>query len=223
MLRGAIFGVKKSLAVALTALALILSLSTPPVAHAAPSGVPGLGPQWTSLMHGDLESTDSTGYQGPGRSGHLAASSIPGGACAATFVTSKGYPVSLCTAYVAGRPPQFAAPVVTLFDKRDARVIARLPLAKGGLLGGVYGYLDDHDRVVVADGSGAILRVGHRWTASGPELYVAQRIDVRRHLRGDAVTGLAPDRQGRVWWATTGGIVGTRDRNEGRIHPAAAG
>ena len=31
----------------------------------------------------------------------------------------------------------------------------------------MYGYLDDHDRVVVADGSGAILFVGHHRTADG--------------------------------------------------------
>ena len=191
--------------------ALVVAVPAAP-ADAAPSGVPGLGPKWTSLMHGDLESTDSTGYRGPGRSARLAASSVPGGPCAATFITSRGYPVSLCTNVIARQPdgtPQFAVPVVTLFNPKTAAIVARLPLAKGGLLGGVYGYLDDRDRVVVADGTGAIVKVAHRRTGSGWQLYVSERIDLSRHLGSDAVTGLAPDRTGRIWWATTNGIVGT--------------
>ncbi|MFC0313389.1 hypothetical protein ACFQNE_13230 [Gordonia phosphorivorans] len=178
-------------------------------ASAEPSGVPGLGPKWTSLMHGDLASTDSTAFRGPGKTARLAASSVPGGPCAATFIGSDLMPVSLCTNVIAGSPPQFATPVVTLFDKDTAAVLATLPLTKGGLLGGVYGYLDDRNRVVVADGTGAILRVAHRRTASGWQLYVSERIDISRHLRGDAVTGLAPDHTGRIWWVTTGGLVGT--------------
>lgn len=200
------------LAVAATALVAAASVVCGVVAApvtAAPSGTPGLGPKWTSLMHGDLESTDSTAYRGPGRTARLAASSVPGGPCAATFIGSDGLPISLCTNVIAGRPPQFATPVVTLFDPKTAGVIATLPLAKGGLLGGVYGYLDDKDRVVVADGTGAILRVAHRRTSRGWQLYVAERVDLSRHLGGDAVTGLAPDHLGRIWWATTGGIVGT--------------
>lgn len=188
------------------------TLPTAP-AVAAPSRVAGLGPKWTSLMHGDLESTDSTGYRGPGRTARLAASSVPGGPCAATFIGSDGYPVSLCTNVIAEQPggaaPQFAVPAVTLFHPKTAAVLARLPLAKGGLLGGVYGYLDEANRVVVADGTGAIVKVAHRRTASGWQLYVADRIDISRHLGSDAVTGLAPDGEGRIWWVTTGGIVGT--------------
>lgn len=195
--------------VAVLVAGMVMSLAVGGVATAAPSGTPGLGPQWTSLMHGDLASTDSTGYRGPGRSARLAASSIPGGPCAATFIGSDGLPVSLCTNYVAGAPPQFATPVVTLFDPANASILARLPLTKGGLLGGVYGYLDDRDRVVVADGAGAILKVAHRRTAGGWRLFVDERIDISTHLRGDAVTGLAPDHTGRIWWITTRGLVGT--------------
>ncbi len=187
-------------------------------AQAAPDAgrPPGVATDWTSLMHGDAASTDSTGLPGPGRGGHLAASSVPGGVCAATFVGTDGYPVSLCTAYVAGTPPQFATPVVTLFHPKTAQVLAKLPLAKGGLLGGVYGYLDERNRVVVADGTGAILHVGHHRTSKGWRLTVDRRVDVSKELRGDGVTGLAPDFDGRVWFASTHGVIGTVDRS-GRV------
>ncbi|EGD55096.1 hypothetical protein [Gordonia neofelifaecis] len=175
----------------------------------ASPAVPSSGPAWTSLMHGDPESSDSTAYRGPGKNGHVVASSVPGGVCAATFVGSDGYPISLCTAYVAGTPPQFATPVVTMFDPRTAQVVARLPLTKGKLLGGVYGFLDNENRVVVADGSGRILRVGHHRAGAGWTLRIDEATDVSKQIGGDGITGLAPDYQGRTWFATTGGVIGT--------------
>jgi hypothetical protein len=82
------------------------------------------------------------------------------------------------------------------------------------MLGGVNGYLDDRDRVVVADGSNSILRVAHAKTANGWRVYVDDRVDVgQASPAGDAITGLAPDFDGRVWFATTGGVVGTVDRH----------
>ncbi len=161
-------------------------------------------------MHNDLYSTDSTSLPGPGVGAHVAASSTPGGACAATFVGSDGMPVSLCTSYVGTNPPAFAAPTVVLFDPVTANPIARLQLTKGGLLGGVYGYLDSKDRVVVADGSGSILRVAHRRTPAGYQMFIDQRIDVKQLIpQGDSITAVAPDWDGRIWFATTHGVIGT--------------
>ncbi|GEE01492.1 hypothetical protein nbrc107696_19380 [Gordonia spumicola] len=201
----------------LAAIAVCLS-AVAPAANAAPDGgtPPGVATDWTSMMHGDGASTDSTGLRGPGKGARVLASSTPGGVCAAVFIGTDGYPVSLCTAYVAGSPPQVATPVVTMFDPKTAAVIATLPLTKGGLLGGVYGYLDEKNRVVVADGSGAILHVGHHRTSKGWRLSVDRRVDIRKHLGADRVTGLAPDFQGRVWFATTHGVVGTVDA-KGRV------
>ena len=180
-----------------------------------------VGPPGTSLVHGDLASTDSTPFVGPGRRARLAASSIPGGACAATFLTRAGIPVSLCTQFLG--PGGVVVPTVTLFHPRTAAVLARLPLTKGGLLGGVYGYLDAADRVVVADGSGAIVRVAHRGGLAAPRLVVDDRVSLAGHLpRGDAVTGLAPDYSGRLWFVTTNGVVGTvTSRPNQRPHVAS--
>lgn len=201
---------------AIIALIAATMVVTTPSAGAAPAVSPqppaGVGPVGTSLMHGDLWSTDSTPFRGPGRSARVAGSSVPGGACAATFIGSDGMPVSLCTQFVGTAPPEFAVPTVTLFDPQTAAPVARLQLAKGGLLGGVYGYLDSRDRVVVADGSGEILRVAHRQTPIGWQVYVDDRVDVSGHIPdGDAITGLAPDFDNRIWFATTHGVVGTVD------------
>jgi hypothetical protein len=188
---------------------LVIVLSAGP-ASAEPGG-PDVGPAGTSLIHGDLASTDTTPHPGPGASGSVTASSFPAGACASTFIGSDGLPVALCTGFVGLDPPGFGVPTVQLFDPATAQPLASLQLTKGGLLGGVYGYLDRHDRVVMADGSGAVLKVAHRKTPAGHwELYVDDRIDVSRQIpAGDAITGLAPDYQQRIWFATTGGVVGT--------------
>ncbi|MFT4199777.1 hypothetical protein [Gordonia sp. (in: high G+C Gram-positive bacteria)] len=189
-----------------TVLVAALTIAGAAPGHAEP-GV-DVGPTGTSLMHGDLASTDSTPHPGPGRRARLAASSVPGGACAATFLRRDQIPVSLCTQFVG--PGGVAVPTVTSFHPRTAAVIARLPLTKGGLLGGVYGYLDGRGRVVVADGSGAIVRVAHHGGLRAPRLVVEDRVSLAGHVPpGDAVTGLAPDYRGRVWFVTTGGVVGT--------------
>ena len=185
---------------------------TAPSAQADPIA-PDVGPAGTALIHGDLASTDSTPNAGPGAAGTLLASSLPGGACAATFIGSDGLPVALCTGYVGVNPPGFAVPTVTLFDPATAQPIASLQLTKGGLLGGVYGYLDSRDRVVMADGSGSILKIAHRKNSDGRwQLFVDERLDVGDQIpSGDAITGLAPDFDGRIWFATTGGVIGTVD------------
>ncbi|WP_439032969.1 hypothetical protein [Gordonia terrae] len=194
-------------------LAMAITIAYPTAAQPASPGA-GLGPADTSLMHGDLASTDSTRHRGPGAGARVAASSVPGGACAATFVGRDGMPVALCTQFIGTSPPAAAAPTVVLFDPRTAQPLASTQLTKGGLLGGVYGYLDDRDRVVVADGSGSILRVAHAKTPRGWRVFVDDRVDVGHVIpAGDAITGLAPDFDDRVWFATTRGVVGTVDRH----------
>jgi hypothetical protein len=63
----------------------------------------------------------------------------------------------------------------------------------------------------MADGSGSVLKIAHRRTAAGQwNLYIDERIDVSAQIpSGDAITGLAPDYQQRIWFATTGGVIGT--------------
>lgn len=199
------------------AASVLMVLGAPGHASAGPA-IPDLGPAGTSLIHGDLASTDSTAHSGPGPDGRLAAASVPGGACSATFIASDGMPVALCTSFIGLTPPEVAVPTVKLFDPVSAAPVASLQLTKGGLLGGVYGYLDGSDRVVVADGAGAIDKVAHRRDTYGRwELFVDERIDIGAGIpAGDSITGVAPDYQGRIWFATTGGVVGTADSG-GRV------
>ncbi len=176
-------------------------------AAAAPSG-PDVGPMPTAMMHGDPYSTDTTPHRGPGRTGHVAASSFIGSGCTTTMVGRDGIPVAMCTLYV-GKDLQRTVPSVTLFDPVTAKPLANLQLPRGALYAGAYGYLDSHDRVVVAAGEGKIYKVAHRKTSGGWKLWVDETVDISASLgTGDAVNAINPDFEGRLWFVTGGGTVG---------------
>ncbi|KOX24446.1 MULTISPECIES: hypothetical protein [unclassified Streptomyces] len=174
---------------------------------------PYAGPDGTATMHGDTGSSDTTPLAGPG-AGNLASKRVAlASACPTVLVGSDGYPVVLCT-------PIFGqVPTVHLLNPADGSSLTTLQLTKGSLLGGVYAYLDNEDRLVVVDGSRSLLRVAHRKDASG-----AWRLSVDRSLSlasavpaDDAVTGLSPDWRGRVWFATGNGVVGLADDRTGQV------
>ncbi|MFJ3098906.1 hypothetical protein [Streptomyces hydrogenans] len=174
---------------------------------------PYAGPDGTATMHGDTGSSDTTPLAGPGAGALSSKRTALASACPTVLVGSDGLPVVLCT-------PIFGqVPTVHLLDPATGASLTSLELTKGSLLGGVYAYLDHEDRLVVVDGSRSLLRVGHRRDASG-----AWRLSVDRRLSltaavpdGDAVTGLSPDWQGRVWFATGGGTVGLADDRTGQV------
>ncbi|MFI0169593.1 hypothetical protein [Streptomyces sp. NPDC017095] len=174
---------------------------------------PYAGPDGTATMHGDTGSSDATPLPGPGP-GPLTSKRVAlQSACPTILVGADGYPVALCT------PILTRVPTVHLLDPATGASLAGLPIAKGSLLGGVYAYLDHEDRLVVVDGDRNLLRIAHRKKADGGwELYVASTLSLAPGVpEGDSVTGLAPDWQGRVWFATGGGVVGTANEATGTV------
>lgn len=196
-------------------LAALVVAALPAPALAAPAHPPGLGPDGTAAVHGDMASTDTLPGRGPGA--HPAVTgALTGATCSTVFVGSDGLPVALCTAYLGPHPPTPLAPTVKLLHPDTAEVLAEVQLTKGALLGGVYGYLDDRDRVVVADGDRRLLAVGHERTPAEVNRRAPWRmtVEVLADLSagvedGDAVTGLAPAFDDRIWFATSNGTVGT--------------
>ncbi|MGW4724203.1 hypothetical protein [Streptomyces sp. NPDC004291] len=174
---------------------------------------PYAGPDGTATMHGDTGSSDTTPLAGPG-AGNLSSKRVAlASACPTVLVGSDGHPVVLCT-------PIFGqVPTVHLLNPADGSSLTTLQLTKGSLLGGVYAYLDDQDRLVVVDGSRSLLRVAHRKDASGKwHLSVDRSLSLASAVPADdAVTGLSPDWQGRVWFATGNGVVGLADDRTGQV------
>ncbi|MFC9788311.1 hypothetical protein [Rhodococcus sp. NPDC127528] len=152
-------------------------------------------------MHGDAGSSDATPLAGPG-AGKLGVQSYSLlSACPTLLQGSDRMVVALCTS-VLGQ-----VPTVHLIDKAGGSK-AKLELAKGSLLGGVYAYLDNQNRLVAVDGNRKLQRIGH----TADSLSVDSTVDLSGAVPdGDAVTGLVPDWQGNVWFATGGGVIGAVD------------
>ncbi|MBF6453414.1 hypothetical protein [Nocardia cyriacigeorgica] len=167
---------------------------------------PHLGPLGTATMHGDAGSSDATPLAGPGTGKHAVTIYPLAAACPTLLQGNDGLVVALCTT-VAGREP-----TVFLIDPQSpvGLPLASLTLVKGSLLGGVYAYLDNADRLVVVDGNRDLLRIGHGRTESGRwQLTVDASVPLAGSIpAGDNVTGLVPDWSGNVWFAAGGGVVG---------------
>lgn len=195
--------------------AAALVLAAPLAAAAAPFGPlppanPYLGPTGTATMHGDAESSDTTPSLGPG-AGAVDARYVPLlGACPTILQGSDGMPQALCTNII-GREP-----VVHLLDPATGGSLASITLTKGSLLGGVYAYVDNEDRMVMVDGNADMLRIGHKRDDTGGwrlEIESATPLAdaVTAHCGGgscDAVNSLMPDRDGNVWLASALGVIG---------------
>ncbi|MFF2808118.1 hypothetical protein ACFVT2_13160 [Streptomyces sp. NPDC058000] len=178
---------------------------------------PYAGPDGTATMHADTGSSDSTRLPGPGTgplTAHLATLSA---ACPTVLDGADGHPVALCTTH-AGQ-----IPTVHLLDPYTGDSLAQLPLTKGSLLGSVYAYLDNRDRLVVVDGNHDLLRIAHRKNADGSwHLYVDHSLSLAGAVpAGDGVVGLSPDWHGRVWFATGNGVIGTADDRTGVVKALA--
>lgn len=171
----------------------------------------GLGPQGTSTMHGDAQSSDTSPYAGPGTRGVRTTFKTKFGACPTILADADGMIWALCTKII-GRAPE-----VLLLDPTSGDTLAHLDIAKGALLGGVYAYLDDHNRLNLVDGKGQLLKLGKHLNPDGQwKIEADEQFNITGFLNNgggeegtpDAVVGLTPDQRGNIWLATAQGRVG---------------
>lgn len=195
--------------------------TSPPAAapSPAPPANPYLAPGGAAAMHGDSASSDTTPLAGPGTGSLTSRRTALQSACPTVLAGSDGIPVAVCTGMFD------RAPHVHLLDPATGDSVTTLDLEKSSILGGIYSYLDHLDRLVVADGSGDLLRIAHHRGADGRwQLRIVERTPFGPALaEGDSVVGLAPDLRGRVWFATALGVVGTVDTATGAVRHRALG
>ncbi|MGW8995537.1 hypothetical protein ACWGRF_37135 [Streptomyces zhihengii] len=196
------------------------AVATAPAAAApAPPANPYVATGGAAAMHGDSASSDTTPLAGPGTGPLTSRRTALQSACPTVLAGSDGIPVAVCTGMFD------RAPHVHLLDPATGASVTTLDLEKSSILGGIYSYLDHLDRLVVADGSGDLLRIAHARDAEGRwQLRIVERTPFGAALaEGDSVVGLAPDWQGRVWFATALGVVGTVDTATGAVRHRALG
>ncbi|MDT0492362.1 hypothetical protein RM717_17780 [Streptomyces griseus] len=209
-----------------------------PVPGQAPPQHPYLAPNGRSGMHADAAGSGTHPYPGPlGRSPEVVSEKIApiGGECATATFDTAGRLITVCGT--------FTGFLLKLLDPRTldtlaeyklpqrsstVEAITRLDFSKifKDTSGGAYFYLDDQDRVVLADSRQHVLRIGHRQNPDGRwEFAVEDDWDLTGHVPHDCVswtnlfpsgtcdpvTSVMPDWEGRIWWVTRLGRVGTVD------------
>lgn len=179
------------------------------------------GPDGTSSMHGDAGASDTTPFAGPGAEAVLGQPVVLGSVCPTILAGSDAMPIALCTEYVD------RAPTVNLLDPQTLLPLARLHLSAGALLGGVYAYVDDRDRLVTVDGgTGDVVRIAH--TQDGPlgtwQLAIDDRFPTAPAFQKacgsttcDAIATVSPGYDGRIWFATSAGRAGYVDPRTKRV------
>lgn len=202
------FGFIAKLLTVATAVAL---LSTPQFSSATTYGPiiapknPFAGQDGLATMHGDPASSDTTPFAGPGNATINASRNALQSACPTLLGTSDGYVFGLCTT-IFGRTP-----TIHLFDSQAANSLAEFAIAKGNILGGVYAYVDNQDRLVLTNGDNQLLRVSKSSSGGKWSLAITQTVPLTGIPSSDSVVGLAPDWQGYVWFATANGLAGYVD------------
>jgi hypothetical protein len=158
-----------------------------------------------ATQHGDPGASDTTPLPGPGAKVTSASLDLLA-VCPSILPRQDGLLFAVCT-QIANQTP-----AVYLIDPAALRTLATRELTQGDLFGGVYPFLDHEDRLVVVDGANQLLRIDVKAGA----LAIAEQSSIAETVAAhcgsptcDSVVGLTPDYEGRVWFATASGLVGT--------------
>jgi len=195
----------------------LLSIGLVPVVFAIswvrPQASPDVGLDGAASMHGDITSSDSTPLPGPGIQDVDVVTQNFLSACPTILIRSDGKPFALCTSF------QNRKPIVRLLRQKNGKEIANLELEAGSLLGGVYAYIDNQDRLVMVDGNQQLIRIKAEkinflwfswWVLSLDEsISLTEKIEeyCGRNC-SDAVVSISAGIHGMVWFVTQESRVG---------------
>ena len=205
---------------------------------------PFMAGQGVNSMHADAKSSDvHPGVAPLGVNPEVISrrgTKMPGGQCATLTFDRDGRLVALCAAMTGFR--------IYLMEPRTLELLAsiKLPMRpssweafferdKSKIMedsSGAYFYLDNEDRIVMADSSQTVRRIGHRQDdGSDWEFYDDGAWDLSNVVPHDCVspmnrspdgecdpiTAVMPDFDGLIWWVTRRGRVGTLNTETGVV------
>ena len=174
-----------------------------------------------SNLHNDAYQSDTYNRAGPLGDGISAHSALFVRECASLTFDRQGRIVTVCVG--------LDRPVLTVLDPITFEPLSTFPLPPRqtgtgnpftSFAGGGYFYLDHRDRAVIptAEREIVLVRVGRNGG-----LEQKRRIDLKAAVDAqDAVIAVMPDWRGRIWFASTRGVVGFVDRS-GSVRSLATG
>lgn len=197
---------------------------------------PYMGPAGTSSMHANSASSDATLNPGPGSSGLYSIISNIGGNEGAGVINSFPYAlptilmpksgVLVCVGVGNGLSASDTGgpkvPAVLVISPLTLNILAsttgengnppQLTAPKSGhLAGGIYSYLDHNDDLVLVDAQGYMNWYQVDYNASNDTASLSLKKTV--YLSQPTVATINPDYEGRIWYATEGGIDGMNNIN----------
>jgi len=174
---------------------------------------PFMAPNGRSSIHADAYMSDTNAWAAPLGREPETSSTFQVGECATVTFDSQGRIVTLCVRPV-GRFLAMIEP-----DWLDRVATFDLPDREGGLgallggdaltdfSGGGYFYLDHRDRAVVPTTTRHVYVLAQ---TGEPEFELERDIDLSGLISDDdAITSVLPDWDGRLWFVTADGLVGT--------------
>jgi hypothetical protein len=181
-----------------------------PVFAPEPPRHPHMAPNGRSNLHDDAYMTDTYQGAGPLGNGISRTSTFLSHECASLTFDSRDRIVAICVG--------LEAPVLEMFDPKTLDSLASMVLppkqgASTGVFtdfsGGGYFYLDDKNRVIAPTNSRHLYVIGE---TDSPGFELQQDYDLTSAVpSGDKIISALPDWSGRIWFASTAGVVGYVD------------
>lgn len=196
---------------------VLLSVALVPVVFAIswvrPPASPYVGLDGAASMHGDITSSDATPLSGPGIQGVKVDTQNFFSACPTILIRSDGKPFVLCTSF------RDRKPIARLLRQKNGKEIATLELEAGSLLGGVYAYIDNQDRLVMVDGNQQLIRIKAEkkhflwfsWWLLSIDDSVSLAAKIEEYCGWncyDAVVSISAGINGTVWFLTQQSLIG---------------
>jgi hypothetical protein len=177
---------------------------------------PHMAPNGRSNLHEDGWQTDTSPHPGPLGGPMTRTSTFYGRECGSITFDRRGRLVTICVG--------LDRPILKVLEPRTLREVASMdlpprPLAPGAspftsFAGGGYFYLDDRDRVVTPTGDRHLKTIA----VEGDSLRLVSDVDLSGLVpQGQGIISALPDWGGAIWFASTGGVVGTVDPATGRV------
>src|SRR5829696_7840461 len=189
-----------------------------PLFAPAPPRHPFMAPNARSNIHNDAYASDVYFAQGgPLGHGMQRRSTLQFADCGSLAFDSRDRVVTICVGLV--------RPRLMLFDPKTLDTLASFELPPrdpssgdpfSGFSGGRYFYLDERDRVVTSTPNRQVWVIGQRSTRMGPAFARERVYDLSRTVPvGDQIVSVLPDFDGRLWFVSAKGLVGTIAREAG--------
>src|SRR5829696_2439551 len=191
-----------------------------PLFAPAPPRHPFMAPNARSNIHNDAYASDVYFAQGgPLGHGMQRRSTLQFADCGSLAFDSRDRVVTICVGLV--------RPRLMLFDPKTLDTLASFELPPrdpssgdpfSGFSGGRYFYLDERDRVVTSTPNRQVWVIGQRSTRMGPAFARERVYDLSRTVPpGDQIVSVLPDFDGRLWFVSAKGLVGTIARGSGAV------